>query len=236
MTVLAVGDSVSFGYELGDIPGPPVGWGNNFYAADTMTCKPLCPSQLAYPKLLADRWGTDCKNLSLVGGSNDRTYRVVADHVLQQQYDLVICSWTSIDRFDFVYRNQDIALNVATSPWQSVQFPWLKSFVADHYDPVHMTSRFYAQLISLQALLKQLDQPYIFVNNCDFQVNIDTAQSQYQHYIKHIDTSRYFQPESDLTTMCRQQGFAIGPEGHFLEAGHEYVSQQLHNTVKELYL
>jgi hypothetical protein len=226
MTVLAVGDSVSFGYELGDLPGPVHGFVNQYLDLGTMQPKPLGPSRWAFPQLIADRMGTDCENLSLIGGSNDRTFRITADRVLQQQYDLVVCSWTGIDRFDFVYNEQDIALNVGTSEWQIRQFPWLRSYIADHYDPAHMTQRFYAQLISLQSLLQQLNQPYIFVNGCGI-ASMAPRYHEYQHYARHIDNTGYFMATTDLTLLCELQGCACGPYGHFLEAGHEYVADQL---------
>jgi hypothetical protein len=226
MTVLAVGDSVSFGYELGDLPGPVHGVVNQYLDLGTMQTKPITPSQAAFPQLIANRMGTNCENLSLIGGSNDRTFRITADRVLQQQYDLVVCSWTGIDRFDFVYRDQDIALNVGTSEWQSRQFPWLKSYITDHYSTQHMTNRFYAQLVGLQALLKQLNQPYIFVNGCGVQSMVP-GHYLYRHYAQHIDHDRYFMYNSDLTLLCELQGVACGPYGHFLEAGHEYVADQL---------
>jgi hypothetical protein len=232
MTVLAVGDSISFGYELGDIPGPPVRFGNTFYDVDTMTCKPLYASQLAYPKLLADLLGTDCKNLSLVGGSNDRTFRLTVDQILQQRYDLVICNWTSIDRFDFTCHGQDIALTVGTSQWQIEQFPWFKSFIADHYDSDQMTQRFFANLIALQALLKKLEQPYIFVNGCCDLPSIP----DYKHYTDYIDQTQCFAWGTNLNQWCQRQQLEFGPEGHFLEAGHQLVAQELYNAVKELYL
>jgi hypothetical protein len=232
MTVLAVGDSVSFGYELGDLPGAVYGVVNQYLDLGTMKPTPMGPSQWAFPQLMANRMGTDCENLSLIGGSNDRTFRIVADLVLRQRYDLVVCSWTGIDRFDFVYQGQDIALNVATSDWQSRQFPWLKTYVADHYSPVHMRQRFYAQLIALQLLLQQLDQPYIFVNGCG-SASMALADPQYQPYTRHINTAGYYQHTTDLTVICEQQGFARGQYGHFLQAGHEYVADQLYTFALE---
>jgi hypothetical protein len=235
MTVLAVGDSVSFGYELGDLPGPVSGPGN--YYRDSVTGKDMHmnPSQLAFPRLLANRLGTGCLNLSLIGGSNDRIFRITVDQVLQQRYDLVICSWTNVDRFDFPYNNEDIALNVSTSQYHIDQFPWFKSFIADHYSHIHMTYRFYAQLVSLQALLKQLDQPYIFVNGCGSN-SMTGFTAHCQHHARHIDTTKYFMIETDLSTICEQQGFAVGPYNHFLEDGHQYVADELYKIVKGLYL
>jgi hypothetical protein len=232
MTVLAVGDSVSFGYELGDLPGAVHGVVNQYLDLGTMRPKPMGPSQWAFPQLMANRMGTDCENLSLIGGSNDRTFRIVSHQVLHKRYDLVVCSWTGIDRFDFVYQGQDIALNVATSDWQSRQFPWLRSYVADHYSHTHMRQRFYAQMISLQLLLKHLKQPYIFVNGCG-SISMVTTGPQYQLYAQHIDTAGYYQPTTDLTIICQQQGFACGPYGHFLQAGHEYVADQLYLFAQE---
>ena len=234
MTVLVVGDSVSFGYELSDLPGSASGFGN--YYRDFVTGKdvPMNPSQLAYPQLLANQMGTDCLNLSLIGGSNDRIFRLTVDQVLQRRYDLVVCSWTSIDRFDFVYNDEEIALNVASSQWQIDQFPWLKGFIANHYSPAHMTHRFYAQLVSLQALLTQLNQPYIFVNSCASS-NLSEFKTHNQHYISQIDTDKYFMHETDISTVCYQQEFPRGPYGHFLEAGHQYIALEIYKTVKELY-
>jgi hypothetical protein len=219
MTVLAIGDSVSFGWELSDL-APASEYPFSF--------DQLIPSQLAYPRLLADRLETDCENLSLVGGSNDRTFRLTVDHVLKQRYDLVVCNWTSIDRFDFTYHKQDIGLTVATSPWQIKQFPWFKTFIVDHYNPAKMTQRFYSNIIALQALLKQLEQPYIFVNGSP----VPTAA---QHYQDHVDLSTYIDWRSSLCQWCRQQQVEFGPDGHFLEAGHQLVTDVLWSRYQAVY-
>jgi lysophospholipase L1-like esterase len=217
MTVLAVGDSVSFGLELSDLDLVPE------------NARHITPSQLAYPNLLADKLGTDCKNLSLIGGSNDRTFRVTVDQILQRRYDLVICNWTSIGRFDFTYHKQDIALTVATSPWQIEEFPWFKSFIADHYDPDQMIQRFFANVVALQALLEQLEQPYIFANGCSVPTILN------QHQAGHVNQAKYVAWGTSFYHWCKEQELAFGPQGHFLEAGHELVADRLYTIVKELY-
>jgi hypothetical protein len=94
-----------------------------------------------------------------------------------------------------------------------------------------MTQRFFANLIALQALLKKLEQPYLFVNGC-----CDMQLIPARHYTDHIDWTRCVAWDTNLNRRCQQQQLEFGLEGHFLEAGHQFVAQELHNTVKELYL
>lgn len=229
MTLLVVGDSISFGYELSDLPSPLTDGTGNFYLDPATGHREIMlPSQLSYPALLANRLNMPCENLSLIGGSNDRIFRVTVEQVLKKTYDLVICSWTGTDRFDFTYQGEDLPLNVGSSKYNFKKFPWLKSFVTDHYNAEHMINRFFSQLICLQAWLKQQNQPYIFVNGLDLPIG-----NQHQYYIQHIDCTQFPTWGSSLTSWCK--GLPHGPMDHMLEEGHELIADRIYTVLDELY-
>jgi len=78
--IYVIGDSFSFGY--------------NFFR-DGITER----KDIIYSSILANKLNTECKNLSMPGGSNWRTARIVNSLPLNKE-DLVIIAWTESMRFE----------------------------------------------------------------------------------------------------------------------------------------
>ena len=137
MTILAVGDSFTFGAELSDLPSPVAGFfGNDYYDYDTNQVRPMAPSNLAWPALLAQRLGQDLDNHSVIGGSNSRIFRrAVLDHSAKP-YSLIICAWTQLPRIDVAYENKECPVAANNPKW-----PWIKNYFADHYSDVQEQQR-----------------------------------------------------------------------------------------------
>lgn len=207
MSILVVGDSLSFGSELQDMPEHLGIYGNN--DADTDTEVPA--SQYAWPSLIGKTLNTKVNNLSIAGGSNDRIFRLAVTESLKQSYQWVICAWTTIDRFDFSYQGKDFPLTAGVD--MSLNFPWVKPYLANHYDPLKSQQRWLAQLLSLQALFKEHNQQYLFIKSCGIPVDRSL------HYLLdkvNIDW------DVDMMKLC--SGLPHGVHGHFLEQGHKLVA------------
>lgn len=210
MSILVIGDSLSFGSELKDMPEHLGIYGNN--NADTQAEVP--PSQYAWPSLISQRLNIKVDNLSIAGGSNDRIFRLAVSESLKQSYEYVICAWTANDRFDFSYQGKDFPLTAGVDV--SLNFPWFKSYLANHYDARKNKQRWLTQLITLQALFKQQQQKYLFVKSCD--VSVDKSL---QYLLDKVNINWEF----DMMGLCSK--LPHGKHGHFLEQGHELVADYI---------
>lgn len=210
MSILVIGDSLSFGSELKDMPAYLGIYGNNAYATEAE----LQPSQYSWPSLISKRLNIKVDNLSVAGGSNDRIFRLAVSESLKQSYQYVICAWTTTDRFDFSYRGRDLPLTAGVDV--SLKFPWFKSYLANHYDAQKNQQRWLAQLVSLQALFKQQQQQYLFVQSCS--IPIDKS-------LRYIQDKVDIEWDFNMMEMCAK--LPHGKHGHFLEQGHELTADYI---------
>jgi hypothetical protein len=128
MKILVLGDSTTFGAELSDLPVKHFGYyGNDYHDGTEVKFSP--PSNLAWPAILADRLDCTVSNQSIIGGSNDRIFRLAIEQSLLDHWDLVICAWTSVDRFDLTDGTRDLAISVKSN-WG---VEWVKQFVTTHW-------------------------------------------------------------------------------------------------------
>jgi hypothetical protein len=218
MSILVIGDSLSFGSELVDMPEHFGIYGNN----DINTNAKVPPSQYAWPSLISKRLNISVNNLSIAGGSNDRIFRLAVNESLKQSYQCVICAWTTIDRFDFSYQGKDLPLTAGVDV--SLKFPWFKQYLVDHYDPLKSQQRWLTQLLTLQSFFKQQQQPYLFVKSCDISTN-----KSLDYLLKEVDTDHCVDWESNMMEWCA--GLPHGKYSHFLEQGHQLVA----NRFEQLY-
>ena len=70
--------------------------GDSFTYGDELTNR----TESAWPYLIAQRMGVDCQNVAEPGGSNDTAVRLIVEHTVRQQFDLVIMGWTLPERFE----------------------------------------------------------------------------------------------------------------------------------------
>lgn len=222
MTILAIGDSFTFGAELNDCPGPEELSINcrQYWNPERTHMLEAKPSQFAWPALLSQRLNTDLVNLGLIGGSNDRIFRLAVTESSKKHYDLVICAWTSVNRLDISYQGEECPVTANVPVW-----PWVKSYYADHYDQNRVTEKWLSQLLTLQSYFKIHNQKYIFVNAVK-----NIIFSDYDYLKKQIDFTHYIDYEHSFQDWCND--LPRGPGGHFLEQGHQLVSDRLFEFVK----
>jgi hypothetical protein len=236
MNILVIGDSFSFGSELSDLPTADLSWqGNCYFDPDKCCLIPVAPSCLAWPSLLENRLSAIVKNLSLPGSSNARIFRKAMLHSMLEQYDLIICAWTSVERFDFTWDGLELQLS-ASNPIPSLT--WFKEFVANHYNPMTEYQRWFATMIALQGFFKSNNQPYLFVNAVQPLIPFEYIEIENKRLelSNQIDHDYYINWKSNLSSWCRAQGVPFGSKGHFLEEGHQLVADKMFNIITDKFL
>lgn len=226
MSILAVGDSFTFGAELPDVPMNLGYHGNDYYNEKTHQQEIASPSKYAWPALLAKKLNTDVVNLGLVGGSNDRIFRLAVKETVKKKYDLVVCAWTSVDRFDVTLNGNDLALSAGTSTHWRKEFPWVTEYVANHYNREFSEEKWLTQVLALQAYFDSIDQPYLFVKSIIIPITTSNL-----FLTKQINLQNCVEWNSSMQQWC--VGCPIGDDGHFLEEGHELVAEKVFKFLQE---
>jgi hypothetical protein len=223
MRILVLGDSTTFGAELSDLPSASFGVYGNDYIDENTTRKFSPPSNLAWPALLATKLNCKIVNQSLIGGSNDRIFRIAVEQTLVQHWDLVICAWTAVGRFDLTDGVRDLAI----SPRSYWQYQWVKEYVDSHQDNVRNDVNFLTRAIALQSYFAQKNQPYLFVKSIDIELC-----KQGQDLQQHLDTT--FCVDWDNNFYDWAAADPKGPGGHILEQGHITIADTMYQHVRKL--
>lgn len=222
--ILVLSDSVGFGAELSDLPTKEFGpHGNNYWDPISKSWVLVKPSALAWPALLAKQLACEVDNLSLIGGSNDRIFRLAVGYTVSKQYDVIICAWTATDRLDLSYQEQDLAISL-NAGWHRT-FDWIKSFVDQHWDPVKADINFVTKLLTLQSFFADRQQKYLFVKSIPILLTPSALKLSQE-----IDTAHC------VDWHCSMQQWAEhcsqGPGGHPLEQGHEIIADMIYRELE----
>ncbi len=223
MKILVLGDSTTFGAELSDLPTTRFGIYGNDYINNFGEQEFCPPSKRAWPALLAARLGCEVNNQSIVGGSNDRIFRLAIEQTLLQSWDLVICAWTNVGRFDLTDGVRDIAV----SPNSHHELKWVKEYMALHWDPVRDDVNFLTKLIALQSYFAQKSQPYLFVKSTGIQLC-----SEVQALHQQLDKTHCVDWHSNFYTWAKE--YPLGPDGHLLEQGHVRIADIMYSRVQQI--
>ena len=207
--ILTVGDSFTYGAELAD------------------------REQDAWPFVLGRELNLDVENLAVPAGSNDRTFRVAVDRVVQNEYDLVICGWTEVSRIDTTVNGKELQIT-SGSTWLHDKFPWVKDYYANHYSEQLAQETWLTKVLTLQDFFKHRNQKYIFAS-----MNGYDAWEEYfgnlglTHLVEQIDKSNYIEwPNNGFTAFVN--GAPLGPNGHPLELGHQRIADKIYEHIRNI--
>jgi hypothetical protein len=180
----------------------------------------MMPSSQAWPALLATRLGQNVDNHSIIGGSNSRIFRRAMVDSSQKNYSLIICAWTQLSRIDISYQNKEFPA-VATVP----VWPWIKNYFADHFNEFQEKQRLLAQMLALQSYFKSRQIPYLFIKALPikFSKELDSLHNQ-------LDLNYCVAWDSCMLHLTSH--LLRGQHGHFLEDGHELVSDLIHEAMR----
>jgi hypothetical protein len=224
-SILAVGDSFTYGSELPDTVATP----------DTVL--PVAYTQhsnLAWPSQLATRLGATVTNRGLPGGGNSRIFRVAIEETIKNSHDLVICAWTEPARLDITLQGQEFPVTI-NSAWHHEQFPWIREYFARHYDWRHTTQNWLSQLVALQQYFKSRQQQYMFVNvQSEWQWQDTLVIQKLHHYLDEIDEQYYPDWKQGLGMTHWMGDCAKGPGGHPLELGHKRIAERIYEHIISL--
>jgi len=225
-SILAVGDSFTYGSELPDAvatPGTvlPIEYGQH--------------SNLAWPSQLATRLGaTTVSNHGLPGGSNSRIFRVAIEETIKNSHDLIICAWTDAARLDITLQGQEFPVTI-NSAWHHNQFPWIREYFARHHDNRHSTQTWLSQMLALQQYFKSHQQRYLFVNvQSDWQWRHTLTVQKLDHYLDQLDEQYYPDWREGLGMTSWMGDCPKGSGGHPLELGHERIAERIYEHIISL--
>jgi hypothetical protein len=212
MKLLTVGDSFTYGEELEDL--------NN-----------------SWPHLLGQKIGYDVLNLGARGSGNTQMIRNVVEQVILDKPDLIVVAWTSAGRIEF--SDEDGVYD--TWPGYSGrmffnQQPWreqLVRYVNEHHNDQHLYKQFLINCILLQDFLKLHQIPYVMLQVLPDDYYSNVAKHYNTNLLSKLDLRNYVDG-NESGMMEWTYGCAKGPNGHFLEQGHEKVANKIYEHIRHL--
>jgi hypothetical protein len=211
--ILTVGDSFTYGEELANL-------------------------DQAWPVLLSKQLSANLVNLARPGSGNKRMIRHVIDHVASgQPIDLVVVGWSSPGRMEFADEDGffDIWPGYSGNMFKREQ-PWrveLLEYINRHHNEEWLYRQFLSDVVLLQSFLKDHNIQYVMCK---------TVGNEYYHtefFTKMIPVARLIDTDNFLgwpNAGMSEWTFNTpqGPNGHFLEAGHQLVANQVYEHIRNL--
>lgn len=204
MKILTVGDSFTYGEELAD-------------------------QQTAWPYLLAQQLSADVDNLAKPGSGNKRMVRTVVE--LADNYDIIIVAWSHFARIESADAQGifDVWPGSNQNVWQgsTVHRRELVKYMTVNYDDQYLYTDYLLNIILLQRYLESKNKQYVMLdsfNNNNFR-HLNVALSAQVNAKTFLGWSRE-------TMMEWTYGTAKGPNGHFLEAGHQLVADKIYEHIR----
>jgi len=214
MKLVTVGDSFTYGEELADI-------------------------NTAWPYLLGQKIGYDVLNLAAPGTGNTRMVRQVVEQVSNHRPDMVLVAWTSAGRIEFA----DEAGTYDTWPGYTgraffKEQPWreqLVRFINEHHNVQYLYRQFLIDCILVQDFLKLHQVPYVMTQVLPDDYYSKSALRYNTDLLNKLDTKFFVDNNnSGMVQWTHFAGAPNGPNGHFLEQGHEIVADRIHEHIRHL--
>jgi lysophospholipase L1-like esterase len=205
MKLLAVGDSFTYGEELSDI--------NN-----------------AWPFLLGKKLGYEITNLAKPGSGNTRMIRHAVEQI--NNYDLIVIAWSHFARTELADENGFYDIWPGCSALPHKEFSSWRSDVINYYSKHHNDQYLYNQylinIVLIQQYLKFNNKKYIMLDTFD-----NNNYRKNNTVVDQID-STYYVGWPTTTMMEWTYRIPQGPNGHFLEQGHEIVANKIYEHIRHL--
>lgn len=205
MKLLTVGDSFTFGEELSDV-------------TDNITS-----SKFAWPEILANKLDWQVVNLAKPAVGNSRMVRNVVNEIAN--HDVFIIAWSHWARIEFA---DDIGIfdiwpgcsalpHLHFSPHRKTAVEYITRYHNDDY----LIRQFLLNVEILETFLKYHNKKYIMLSSFGFSTKTNKTFTNYLGW-------------PNETMMEWTYGTPQGPNGHFLEQGHEQVADKIYEHIRHL--
>lgn len=209
MKLLAVGDSFTYGEELED-------------------------RNLAWPYLLGKKLNYDVTNLGKPSGGNTQIIRNVVENVYG--YDLIIIAWSHFARIEFADELgvHDVWPGSQSYLYYDAKLKFRKDaieYISRHHDDEYLFQQFLINVILLQDFLLSKKKKFVMLNA--FGNNQFELISKNKKLANQI-IPRQFLGWPKMTMINWTYGHPQGPRGHFLEDGHQRMTDVIHEHIRNL--
>jgi hypothetical protein len=214
MKLLTVGDSFTYGEELSNV--------NN-----------------AWPFLLGNKLGYTVDNFAKPGAGNTKILRNTIENA--DRYDIIVVAWSHFARIEFADEHGvfDIWPGYRGRMFSgSLDYRFeLINYINRHHDDVYLYSQQLINIILLQNYLKQNNKKYIMLDSFIERYDPDSSKEKIRlsmpQVVNQID-STYYIGWPTITMAEWTYGTPRGPNGHFLEQGHEIVANKIYEYIRHL--
>ena len=205
MKLLTIGDSFTYGEELGD-------------------------RNSAWPYLLANKLGYEVTNLARPGSGNTSMVRYAVEQV--NTYDLIIIAWSHFARTEIADENGSYDLwpgcnslpHKECSPWRSEMIGYYNK----HHNDDYLYNQYILNIILIQNYLKTNNKKYLMLDT--FGNNKHRKNNKFNNQ---IDLTYYLGWPTE-TMMEWTYQFPQAPNGHFTEQGHRAVADKIYEYIRHL--
>lgn len=230
--VYVVGDSFSFGQELGPPP-------EDFFK--------ITPYMIehCYSGIIAKNWNVEYYlNKSLPSGSNDRIHRMIFTDLplLFSKYRpdeiFVFISMTHASRREVFYNRYNIYFplmtNHAPDKKDSELYDFWESYVLNFDNLEESVNRFFSQVLSIQSFLKNLGIDYLITQSMSqYQTNFAKRMEKFPTHMLNLIDRKHFPEIESFQQYNARLGLPIGESKHPLEEGHRAWANYLIEYMKK---
>ena len=214
MKLLTVGDSFTYGEELAD-------------------------RNLAWPYLLANKINYDVDNLGKPGAGNAGILRNCISNV--NNVDIVIVAWSHFARTEVADKHGIFTVWPGNAgnlfAGKLAHRHDLLKYINRHHDDLYLFSQQLINVILLQNYLKQNNKKYIMLDAFTECYDPTSPREKMRLLVPQladqIDPTYYIGWPNE-TMMEWTYGVSKGPNGHFLEQGHEIVADKIYEHIRHL--
>ena len=222
----------------------------------------LADTNLSWPYLLAEKLNTKVFNDAVSGGTNYRTLYRTTKNINQNYDLYIIAWTSNLRyTFYHADNNFEVNFNpqLKHTLYQKEKFyhHWGQDLYQYWHNELYSFKIWLQQIIHLQSVFKQFNKKFLmintmsnnldlwlspkdeFINSVRSLINFDlmddeqilAEQEEISYYVNCIDTKNYYQwNKFNMISLSNQ--FPVGPKGHFLEEGHEHMSELIYGYLQ----
>jgi Family of unknown function (DUF6071) len=217
MKLLAIGDSFTYGEELSDL-------------------------NKSWPNRLGEKLGYAVINLGEPASSNDSIIRRLLEYLLTRsdQVDLVVIGWSMLGRQEFAddVGHYSVWPGYSGNLFQQDGSVWRQGLVKyfnQYHNRQYYHVRYLEQVILVQNFLKSRNIKYIMMNVLENEYYRRGPTFFWQRYFEEIDKNYFIGfDHSGMVEWTDAAKCPKGPNGHFLDKGHELVADKIYEHIRNL--